>query len=164
MKIITNKTLLKQGDKTYPPVEVEGVIYWEKDHVKSGNFVFNRLSKEIVQTNQSTCVWFNRKIVAQSQPKLEGIPVISLDKRLVLSEEEKNELLTENKSFIGHAYLYYRLGYNSNPNHYTQKDIEKVYKLLIDSSKIYTYEEIIEQINSISVIEVDENFQIISYE
>lgn len=28
MKKITNRTLLKQGDKTYKPIEVDNVIYW----------------------------------------------------------------------------------------------------------------------------------------
>ena len=31
MKRITHKTLLKQGDKKYEAVEVDGVIYWIND-------------------------------------------------------------------------------------------------------------------------------------
>lgn len=69
------------------------------------------------------------------------------------------------------------IGYKSNPNQYTQKDIEKAIELIKNSAfvdaidwdkHVVSFEEsnekIFEQINSISVIEVDEQFNIISYE
>lgn len=110
MKQITNKTILKQGDKSFQPIEnMDKSIFWEDS------------------TDQ---------IVAQSQPHLEGVPVISL-------------------------------------NSYTQKDIEKAFELgyqcKVDNGykSNGTYQEdlnnAIKQINSISVIEVDEFFQILNY-
>lgn len=53
MKKITNKTILKQRDKIFSPVESEGVIYWRDEYL---NFV------------------------AQSENKLENIPVINLSR------------------------------------------------------------------------------------
>jgi len=138
MKKITVNTKLKQGDRIFPAIEVDGVIYWEKSHVKKGNFVYNHKTKALEQTNQDTYIWFNNFIVAQSQPKLEGVPVVN-------QEELEKIFIT---SF------------------YTQKDIEKAIQLTaklngdINKGRI---ESIIDQINSISVIEVDEIFCIKDY-
>jgi predicted amino acid racemase len=117
MKQITKNTILKQGDKTYQPVEVDGIIYWVDKEENHWIGAFNINDKDVV---------------VQSQPKLEGIPVIDLKTNL----------------------NYY------NINQYTQKDIEKFYKHV----KTHTFAEAMEQINSISLIEVDEQFNIISYE
>jgi hypothetical protein len=185
MKIITKNTLLRCGDKTYPPIEVKGVIYWEKSHVKQGDYVFSHITKEIMQTNQATCIWFNNKIVAQLQPILEGVPVISLDSYVEKLKKEYNT--GENTDvFTKGVEVGIEIGYKSNPNQYTQKDIGKAIELardiidgkdkldlesIIGLTEICTHnwevknvDKIFEQINSISVIEVDEQFNIISYE
>ena len=64
--------------------------------------------------------------------------------------------------------------YKSNPNQFTLKDIEKAVELarvkdphnVVDGEKLFEYsiKDIHDRINSISVIEVDEQFNIISYE
>jgi len=175
MKKITNKTILKQGDKTYHPIEVDKVIYWYEDkQIPNAGYVKSICLGEI-QSNidygvklgdkQYVSPFVNkvgecygcRKIVAQSQPKLEGIPVISLDSYIGKIGKAVEELMEIFNSM------------------YTQKDIEKA----IGLSREYTLTErygdttvdfdylesqIIDHINSISVIEVDENFNIISYE
>jgi hypothetical protein len=151
MKQITKNTILKQGDKTFQPVEgIDKIIFW--------------IDKP-VEVN----------IVAQSQPKLEGIPVISLDSYVKKFKKEYN---SGNNSgiFTKGIEIGIEIGYNSNPNQYTQKDIEKVIKLarqqtttnmgggFYEYEETYSNEEIFEEINFISVIEVDDNFQILNYE
>ena len=144
MKQITNKTILKQGDKTYQPIEFGGMITWCDEHEGT---------------------------LAQSEPKLDGVPVVSLDsysdskyyqlhwwrKNLDFKETEADAL--EKKAF--------GKGFKANPNQYTQTDIEKSLSLAFLASQDgydITTKEILEQINSISVIEVDEQFNVISYE
>jgi hypothetical protein len=110
MKQITNKTILKQGDKTYQPIEFGGMITWCDEH---------------------------DGILAQSEPKLDGVPVIE----------------------IGST------GFDEFE--YTQADIERALSLAFLASQDgydITTKEILEQINSISVIEVDEDFNVINFE
>ena len=180
MKQITNKTILiqeigqekckeygcgnsecifeclnpKKIFKTYQPVEVDGVIYWGK---KSNEDWFNFYNEDEY--------WF---LVAQSQPKLEGIPVISLDSYV----ERLGQKYGKSRVEVSTAWGSFVDGYKSNPNQYNQKDIEKAIELAretISSNEAgicdkYTELGILQQINSISVIEVDEQFNIISYE
>jgi hypothetical protein len=189
MKQITNKTILKQGDKTYQPVEVEGVVYWvdnkpskkgQKCYDKSDNTIFEKEYDSLPHplTNDNPV---NENdylpIVSQSQLKLVGIPFISLDLYIenladnCVKNHSSNRTLNED-GWMSTGFVY---GYNSNPNHYTQKDVEKA----IELAREYTlgeryggttvdfdyYEcEIIEKIISISIIEVDQQFDIISYE
>jgi hypothetical protein len=40
MKTIINKTILKQGENTYTPVEVDGVIYWVGEIIIMKNLIF----------------------------------------------------------------------------------------------------------------------------
>jgi hypothetical protein len=146
MKQITKNTILQQGDKTYQPVEVDGIICW---------------------IDKSTLA---DEIIAQSQSKLEGIPVISLDRYVDEAFLEKHGLVSMSKTTKGSiGYREFVSGYNSNPNQYNLKDIEKA----IDLARLqgeesflckYSDKEILEQINQISVIEVDEQFNIVSYE
>lgn len=152
MKQITNKTVLKQGDKTFQPVEVDGVIYWiteKTTDIIDGHFYH---PKNVIFPVTDTYIkgpissGIMSKVVAQSQPKLKGVPVISLIK---------------------------------SEYHYTQKDIERAIELARVPKKItfdgdeltgkiirkhLTKEEILEQTNSISVIQVDEQFNAVSYE
>jgi hypothetical protein len=183
MKQITNKTIIKQGDKTYQPIEVDGVVYWTSKEVLDSGYVFtpNILIEKIickypnsssfmVETtgeNSPYYVEFLSQIVAQSQLKLEGVPVISLDNYAKKLATKKGLRIYD---YDGH---YFMKGYNSNHNQYTQKDIEKAIDLtrkeikqVVDGVNIigFTNEQIYEQINSISVIEVDDEFNILSYE
>jgi len=163
MKKITKETILRKGHKTFQSVEVNDVVYWGK---KSNEDWFNLIVDDEY--------WY---IVAQSQPKLEGVPVISLDsyvERLKKGISEFSKLATDTQeqfwtgkaAGFGEALQIYN---KSNPNQYTQQDIEKAYKMgYEDRDKDIGYGSNLayckEQINSISVIEVDEQFNIISYE
>lgn len=150
MKQITNKTVLKKGDIIYQPVEnMDKSIFWENE---------------------------DNRIVAQSQPTLKDVPVISIadwySKLRMIG-------LTSDACCIVSDLL--------EINCYTQKDIEKAIDLArtlqydqqteVDVESIlgssdgtygirqkYTEKQIIKQLNSISVIEVDEQFNVISYE
>lgn len=159
MKQITNKTILKQGDKVYYPVKVDGVIYWGK---KSNEDWFNFYREDEY--------WF---FVAQSQLKIEGFPVIGLDSYIEklkkgisefskLANDKKDPFWTGKAAGFGEALQIYK----SNPNQYTLSDIEKAIDYAANPQKILinTKEEILEQINSISTINVDDNFNIINYE
>jgi hypothetical protein len=143
MKKITNKTILKQGDKTFVPIESDGVIYWRDEHL---NFV------------------------AQTEPKLKDVPVISLATYIIIkcndAYHEHDNIESANSYLTG-----FQNGYQANPNHYTLKDIERAIELAQaefdeDGYSImgHTKENVLKQINSIQVIEVDEQFNILSYE
>jgi hypothetical protein len=156
MKKINNKTILIQGDKTFQPIEVDDVIYW----VDASQLIDGQKFKHY------------EKAIAQSLPKLKRVPVISLNRYI----ERLADTITENEGFNLHngAYDYsngVEKGYNSNPNQYTLKDIKEAIELasqcsVIEDEIIFwnNTEDIIEQINSISIINVDEQFNIVSYE
>jgi site-specific recombinase XerD len=176
MKQITNKTILKQGDKTYQPIEVDGVIYWidESLTIKDVRPYYGRFHFEknvaintfpTYLTDLSEC----KLIIAQSQTNLEGVPIISLEsyvKNLAIEKYGKKHEMLQGQL------MFFKYGYKSNPNQYTQKDIEKAIKLgklkqELESGvfvKKYSNKQILEQINSISIIEVDEQFKVINYE
>lgn len=192
MKQITNKTILKQGNKTYQPVEIDGVIYWVEKQVQDKGYVYtpNKTIEKImckylnessfmVGTNSQNSpfyIEFLLQIIAQSQPKLDGIPVISLNSYIenLADNHVKGQVIRnrgiEKDGWVATGFVY---GYKSNTNQYTQKDIEKAIELARENQigydegypviyNEYTFNEIIEQINSISVIEVDEQFNIIN--
>lgn len=162
MKKITNKTIIRQVDKIYQPVEIDGVIYWTTNN-KEGyiGYFYDRMMKSI-HTNNNV---YSDYIVAQSQPKLEGIPVVSFDKFVISYCHGES---------IGGKCIYPKCKYDCSSHtetidiSYTQQDIEKAILLGRRQGScvgtIYTNEEILEQINSISLIEVDEQFNIINYE
>jgi len=148
MKQITNKTKLIQGDKTYSAVEVDGVIYWFRQIKETDKGYFYDIMMKSIVTHNNV---YSDYIIAQSEPKLEGIPVISLDGYFVKLEEIGQRIID-----------IFRLMY-------TQKDIEKAIELAqmvkaYGDYKPFTKDYILEQINSISVIEVDEQMQILNYE
>jgi len=171
MKQITNKTILKQADKIYPPVEVDGVVYWIDENVREFEYDWVlykdlHIGKLIWKSDKAP---FIGRIIAQSQPKLEGVPIISLEsyvKNLAIEKYGKKHEMLQGQL------MFFKYGYKSNPNQYTQKDIEKAIKLgklkqELESGvfiKKYSNKQILEQINSISIIEVDEQFKVINYE
>lgn len=182
MKQITKNTTLIQGDKTYQPIEIDGVVYWTRGLVTImdiGAVVIETLvrgQKILMQIDTANDLDFETQvsIVAQSQPILEGIPVVSLDVMHLAKLNWGNIHRTGVLGFID--------GYKSNPNQYTLKDIERAIELSETSGRVdmgfhrgdfYTLaehkehvkskEEILEQINSIQSIEVDENFTILNY-
>jgi len=172
MKKITSKTILKQGDKTFQPVEVDGVVYWHNSiHSVMGYTYF--LDGTIGYISSSDRIFdYGYEIVAQSQPKLERVPVISLDSYFKQLFEQKTKTVSFGEHGTQSSFNWFNKGYQANPNEYTQKDIEKAMnaarniEVNIDRTLKYTFsnETILEAINSISVIEVDEQFNILSYE
>ena len=174
MKKITKNTILKQGNKVYQPIEVDGVIYWidvnTKNNVDIGTMVWNDEDFSFYTTNR-ICKFKTTdniyKVVAQSQPKLEEIPVISLDsyvEKMAWEAVHKGNIKDEKQQVCG--FTGWVDGYKSNPNQYTQKDIEIAFGLGAANhanGQPFLYE-VFKQLNSISAIEVDEQFNIISYE
>jgi hypothetical protein len=190
MKQITNKTVLKQGYKTYQPIEIDGVIYWvDKREILPNTWYENSgvlfLSDSVYNkgnnpNNSNPIVTdFNRSIVAQSEPRLDNIPVVSLDN--YVKELAKGKWGNVHRTGV----LGFIEGFKSNPNQYTQADIERAIQLareadsvdgVVDLDVVLSYGnnndlrtrltrgEILEEINSISVIEVDERFNVISYD
>jgi hypothetical protein len=180
MKQITKNTIFKQGDKIYQLVEVDGVIYWVDKKSEIEKYWYNSSTNQIddtkglstIQKNINNKNFWNHcwKIIAQSQPKLEEIPVISFDSYVEkLFKPEPDDYEGYKNGWIN--------GYKSNPNNYTQKDIERAIELarqglvghgdLTVSCKLddlLDNVDIIDQINQISSIEVDQEFNIISYD
>jgi hypothetical protein len=177
MKQITNKTILKQGDKTYQPIEIDGVIYWvDKREILPNTWYENSgvlfLSDSVYNkgnnpNNSNPIVTdFNRSIVAQSEPKLDGVPVVNLDSYV---DRIAKEILPDDTNWQRRFDIV--KGFKSNPNQYTQADIEKAIELArkhdvdLHNGRGCTLipqisrNEILQQINSISVIEVDEQFK-----
>jgi hypothetical protein len=80
MKQITNKTLLKQGDRTFEPVEVDGVIYWIDEDTTRTQFIGFKgycfkedLTGKIFKHFFTENKWYDdaKVVVAQSQPQLD---------------------------------------------------------------------------------------------
>jgi hypothetical protein len=179
MKTITNKTILKQGDKEFQPRFVmpdDTIIYWidfSKNVLGSdfGTYVWStRYAKPIILgEHENSYLKECFKIMAQSQPRLEGIPVISLDnyvERLAI-ESRKTATWEFSKEYKFH----FINGYKANPNQYTKADIDIVYDLAKatkdengDYIMGYSRENILKIINSISLITVNDNWEVISYE
>lgn len=160
MKRITKDTILVMEGKEYKAVEVDSTIYWQGYGVKAGDYIISYPLKEIYQVNQSTCILYDLKIVAKSRHNLVEVPIVNMESYVKgLAKCEK--FLDNQESFIE--------GYNSNPNQYTKADLEKMYELSKSQGTKgmeykLTFQEIMEQINTISKIVVDSNFKILSYE
>ena len=84
LKKITNNTVLKQGDEIYQPVEIDGVICWIDDKPKGfskGEWMYNEPNNSELVYRFSYDIYpyaTGNKIMAQSQDKFEGVPIISL--------------------------------------------------------------------------------------
>jgi hypothetical protein len=194
MKQITNKTILKQGDKTYQPIEHDGNIHWVDSSIlvgMEGDWVVETHNPVVISVCQITkdyadlrvAGYKDMKVVAQSQPNLSDIPVVNLDSYVQRLANKYSEFEINSKwgEIVRNSVKH---GFKSNPNQYTQADIEKAIELAREADSIdgtvdldvvlcfgsnndlrtkWTKEEILEQINSISVIEVDEQFNILGY-
>ncbi len=169
MKQVTNKTIVKQEEKIFEPVEVDGIIYWcESKTISSPHYVVYNdnvcfVNEDYHVINNAIEGGFAGVVFAQSQLNLKGIPVINLNSYV--------ERLAEIE-FPTHIEPYrkgFKHGYKLNQNHYNEKDIEKAYQVghkdrgngFGNKSNFLNR---LEQINSISVIEIDEKFSIINYE
>jgi hypothetical protein len=134
MKQITNKTKLKKGDRIFEPITFGGGITW--------------------------CDEDDGTIAQSAMPiPIDGVPIISLNSYI--------EKLACEESGIFAIQQVWKFGYKKNQeqNGYSKKDIEKAYEIgRGDFGYAYTKQETIDIINSISIIEVDDNFSIISYE
>ena len=150
MKKITTNTILKQGDKTFTAVEVDGNIVW------------------IDKTE------FADETIAQTKAILQGIPVILLDsyvERLAEKDADKYDWDFESSSGNGYADHVYGFikGYKSNPAKWTDEDMERAIelsriKLEVNAENEYlTKKQIFEQLSEISVIEVDNDFNVLNY-
>jgi hypothetical protein len=142
MKKITPNTILKQIDKTFTAVEVDGNIVW------------------IDKTE------FADETIAQTKPILQGMPVISLD-----SYAESLSLNIGMEKYVGGNYDFengVRVGFKSNPAKWTDEDMERVIKLSrikleVNAENEYlTKEQIYKQLSEISEIEVDNDFNVIT--
>jgi hypothetical protein len=139
MKKITPNTILKQGDKKFTAVEVDGNIVW------------------IDKTE------FADETIAQTSPILQGIPVISLD-----SYVKSLSLKIGMEKYIGGNYDFQngvRVGYKSNPAKWTDEDMERAIKMARRYPKDvagFADEEIMEQLSEIVEIEVDNDFNVIT--
>ena len=139
MKQINKNTPLKQGDKTFQPVEVDGVIYWVDSYnlsepyesrIKQGMPFYKDELNDILIAEYSPSSKVSRLVIAQSQPKIKGIPVISLDKcrkniaHILLAKELlKKEGYHENSDTINYLNI-------------AIKDIKELYSLTPKLSKL----------------------------
>jgi hypothetical protein len=170
MKKITATTRLIQGGKEYQPVEVHGVIYWLENRPPLDDefwtYIGNNEPIEFLK-NYLPKTWYEKlhdinnyyTAIAQSQPILEGIPVITLD-----SYPRNLSLKKGLELYNGGNYDFengVRVGLQSSPYKWTDADVEKAANLGRD--RFYNNIEIIEQISTIDVIEVDEGFNVIKF-
>jgi|688.fasta_scaffold323531_2 hypothetical protein len=144
MKTLTPNTILKQADKTFTAVEVDGNIIWID-------------KKE-----------FADETIAQTSPILKDIPVISFD-----SYVKRLSLNIGKEKYIGGNYDFengVRVGYKSNPAKWTDEDMERAIEMArkfpyVKKGEItydLTAKEIINNLSEISVIEVDNDFNVIT--
>jgi len=176
MKRITSTTVLKKNNIEYKPFNIKGVVYWthdapitNKEYYISGGKVcqFNNTGYDGVNFN---------KIVAQTQAILEGIPVINIGNYVNdLSNQYFQNLRDQSPIIPEEARWPYKLGFQAgfNQYQYTQKDIEKAIHFARESSiredipeidYYHTLTQILSQVDAISYIEVDDNFQILEYD
>jgi hypothetical protein len=157
MKKITINTKLKMGDKEFVGFQSFGDIFWRDESLN---------------------------IVAQSNRVLNEIPLISLDPLIsfdVINGIDKDsswDIVSRMFPNLSRE-LFNRIwsdGFLSNPNIFSLNDIKRVVELsrvgfnrigLGDdgcSDEIFDLDDILERISNVSVINIDENFNVISYE
>lgn len=191
MKQITNKTILKQGNNTFQPVEVDGVVYWTDGKLPKDRDISITFHKDtglpmvdkegFYEEDLSYYAYPPKRIVAQSKIaggwKLARFPFVRLGSYIERLANEyapvemddydgKHSEYDINKSIRNGV----EFGYRSNTNQYTKEDIDKAINMAwllgqnVNQNLTDTIDLIFEQINSISVIEVDDKFNVISYE
>lgn len=194
MKRITSTTVLKKNNIEYKPFNINGVVYWTwYNGIKKGDYVFEN-GKPIVRVkeilNADDLVWESLdgkssscdsiiefyKVIAQTQAILEGIPVINIGNYVNdLSNQYFQNLRDQSPIIPEEARWPYKLGFQAgfNQYQYTQKDIEKAIHFARESSiredipeidYYHTLTQILSQVDAISYIEVDDNFQILEYD
>jgi hypothetical protein len=186
MKKVTNKTILKQSENTYQPIEIDGLIYWVDDKPKgfsNGEWMYN-------EPNNNTLIYqfdydvypyeTGNKLIAQSRPKLEAVPVIDLDSYIfnfldkACSDWYRQEYGVMANVPIRKAFIE---GFNLDQRKWTDAEILKAIELaneqpyfdkngnlLLGEGHYLSTEEILEQISQIEVIHIDSHFNILSYE
>jgi hypothetical protein len=168
MKKITKNTILKQGDNTYHQIEINGGVYWYD--IKEIRIDNNTIRNDIIG-----------KLAINKRHNHIGI-ITDINERSVTVSGTYNptetgcsifDSLMINGFSVHNLIVFDEYGYESNSNKYTQKDIEKAIDLASNPQRIMinglirehlTKEEILEQINSISVINVDNKFNVLNYE
>lgn len=154
MKKITKNTILKQGDKTYQAVECTGIIYW--------------VDKPL---DEDGCI-VPGSIVALTKPKFTNKPIIDLDIVIGTKAIQMSKKFASKKGETDYT-LGYISGHQESPNQYTEKDIERaiLFGINLEAGNVrmdwLNYSTPAKQFTSanfIEVIEVDEQFNIISYE
>jgi hypothetical protein len=170
MKKITDKTILKKGDTKYQPVVVDKIIYWLCLNLKGIGWYYANQGKNIFywEYEESTPApeCFANKIVAQSKYNLEGVPVIDLqlnNTRLILDRENPFDLFSYTEKDIKKAITLARQ-IKEGKDTFELDGIIGLTELCTHHYDIKTEEEILNEINLISIIEVDDDFIISSYE
>jgi hypothetical protein len=140
MKQITKDTILKQGDKTYPAIEVDGGFVWvdKNAEMKDDNWYYNSFNKTVYRLASSN---FNRNYsivikedinafpnqyfkIRATTLGLKGVPKISLEDEVEKLADvycwgnvypTKEILIDKKEAFIA--------GHKSTPAKYTEKDM-----------------------------------------
>jgi hypothetical protein len=145
MKKITDKTILQQGDKTFQPVKILGTIFWKSDcEISAGDYITD--GYRVWKWKDNSSLLGRYKVVAQSERMFESLHLIDLqanNRRLILDDDYPIDLTA------------YRIS-----------DLKKVHELskpqgVKGMEHMISFDEILESVNSIDIIEVDENFTII---
>lgn len=194
MKRITSTTVLRKNNIEYKPFNINGVVYWTwHNGIKKGDYVFEN-GKPIVRVkeilNADDLVWESLdgkssscdsiiefyKVIAQTQAILEGIPVINIGNYVNdLSNQYFQNLRDQSPIIPEKARWPYKLGFIAgfNQHQYTREDLEKAIHFARESSiredipeidYYHTLTQILSQVDAISYIEVDDNFQILEYD
>lgn len=177
-KKITKNTLILQGNKTYFPLEVDGVIYWTNSLAVEPKF-----PQIVVESNtQGEYSLFQLDnindldsrmqfpIFAQSKAVLKDIPVINLEtfvEELATAKFPSFKNIFDGISILRkQAFIEgYMACFNTNyTRHEMQKALSTAYMIIEEGGNITT-EEILEELKHEEFlrIEVDENFKIISF-
>ena len=137
MKHITKETILIQGEKKFRPVEIHDTIMWED----------TEQTKELRDNEPSEVMNPIKGVfIAQSKPQIQDMPTINL-------QANNTMLIMEGENPI-------------DLNAYTEKDVRKALSMafnqMYEGGNI-TSDEIIAEINKVESIEVDDNFEIITF-
>jgi len=145
MKKITETTVLKSKDNTYNPVTVDNVIYWVDDNATECRYylhlsidgrhqIYDLLTTgNLADFKRGQPIGWCVKVVAQSQPKLPCLPVIHFDNRYTESDIIRSFDIARKR--IDHP------------------DWDYVYE---------TNKELLDAINSVSIITVDNDFNVLN--